>query len=150
MRKQKNGTGAGLSAAHEDLNTSDVRRNREARRAPTVRSADPVDPVQETAGWREQVGEHPFLAVGTAFVVGGLLSGLFRHKPTPRERMLDALADSFEAITHGVRNRVVSQLASGVSIRVLKTVGAALATKVAYAYWTKKVNGEPGFADQDQ
>jgi ElaB/YqjD/DUF883 family membrane-anchored ribosome-binding protein len=132
-----------------DRDTAELRREVEAQReaiAGTIHQID--DRVQRTTDWRAQVNEHPFIAVGIAFAVGGLLSGLLIRKRTPEQRMTEALVDRFDDLTGRVHNRLASQLRSGVSAGVLKAVGAALATKVVYALLSNTVDDERGFADR--
>jgi hypothetical protein len=105
--------------------------------------------VHRASDWRVQVGEHPFLAVGAAFVVGGLLSGMFRRKPTPQERIIDAIADTVDDITSNVRDHIVGRFSSGMTRSVMKTFGAALAAKAAAAYMSGKSSDEHEFADQE-
>jgi len=99
--------------------------------------------LHRAADWRSQVSDHPFLAVGIAVAAGGLLSGVFRRRPTPRERILDALAESVEDITDQVRNRVVSHFTRGITSGMFKASAAALITKVAADYLRDSVGGRP-------
>jgi ElaB/YqjD/DUF883 family membrane-anchored ribosome-binding protein len=141
---------SGLASVREARSTEEWRQDVEARKeaiAGTIRQIDRR--VQRASDWRVQVGEHPFLAVGAAFAVGGLLAGVFRRKPTPRERIYDAIAESVEDIASNVRRRVVGHFTRGFTRSALKTVGAALVTKVASAYVSGKLVDEPEFADQE-
>lgn len=103
--------------------------------------------LHSAADWRTHVGEHPFIAVGIAFSVGGLLSGMFRRKPTPRERILDALAESVVDITDQVRNRFVSQFTHSVGRGLLKASAATLVTKMAASYIRSRGNGDANSND---
>src|SRR5258707_7751022 len=58
--------------------------------------------VHRVIDWRAQVGDHPYLALGLAAGVGCLFSGIFKSKPSPRERMMEALADGVEDIADQV------------------------------------------------
>lgn len=140
---------SGLASGWEARSTEEWRQDVEARKeaiAGTIRQIDRR--VQRASDWRVQVGEHPFLAVGAAFVVGGLLAGVFRRKPSPQERIYDAIADGVEDIANGLSHRVMGHVGRGVTRSVLKTVGAALVTKVASAYVSGKLVDEREFADQ--
>ena len=150
MKDQTTGTSPALSLSSEDRNTADLRRNIEEQKEAIAGTIHQIDQrIQRSTDWRAQVSDHALLSVGVAFVAGGLMSAFFTRKPTPRERMLDALAESFEDVTCRVRNRVVAQLTSSVTTSVVKAVGAALVAKLAAAYVSEKLNGEPRFADQD-
>src|SRR6185295_16372730 len=95
----------GMHSAPTGRNSEDLRQDIEVQKESIAGTLKQLDRrLQRATDWRTQVGEHPFLAVGIAFSVGGLLSGVFRHRPTPRERILDALAESVEDISGQVRD----------------------------------------------
>lgn len=64
------------------------------------------DRIQESLDWRSYVGEYPFVALGLAAGVGLAFSGLFKRRLTPRERILDAFAETVEDVTDRVRDNV--------------------------------------------
>lgn len=139
-------TASGRTARNPDEWRQDIEARKEAI-AGTIRQIDRR--VHRASDWRVQVGEHPFLAVGAAVVAGGLLSGMFRRKPTPQERIIDAIADSVDDITSNVRDHVVGRFSSGMTRSVMKTIGAALVTKAAAAYMSGKSTGEPEFVRRE-
>lgn len=139
-----------MSAVPESRSTEDWRHDVEARKeviAGRIRQID--NRLHQAADWRVQVNEHPFIAVGAAFVAGGLLARAFRRKPTPQDRIYDAVAESIEDFTDSIRHRVAGHVTRGLTRSVLKSVGAALVTKVASAYVSGKLVDEPEFADQE-
>jgi len=48
--------------------------------------------------WKGYIGRRPYAAVGLAFGTGLVLSGFFKRKRSPMERVVDALADRVEAL----------------------------------------------------
>ena len=122
-----------------ERNVDELRQNIEAKKqaiAGTIKRLD--ERVHRATDWRAQVGDHPYIALGIAAGAGTLLAGFFRRKPTPRERIMDALAESLESITRQVSQRVTSQFAGNLSRGLLKTAAATLVTKEATAYLLNK------------
>lgn len=96
--------------------------------------------VQRATDWRAQVGDHPFLALGLAVSVGCLVSGIFKRKPSPQERILEALAEGVEDIADQVRDRLDSLLSWPARGGALKATAAALATRAATVYLSNKLS----------
>jgi ElaB/YqjD/DUF883 family membrane-anchored ribosome-binding protein len=95
--------------------------------------------VQRAIDWRAQVGDHPYLALGLAVGVGYLFAGIFKSKPSPRERIMEALAEGVEDVADQARNRIGSQFRRPPKGSALKAA-AALATKAATAYLRNKLS----------
>ena len=136
--------GNSVDSFRSERSTGDLREDIKNQKAAIAGTIDQIDlRVHRAADWRAQVTDHPFIAIGAAFVAGGFVSRLFRHRPTPQERIMDAVAEGIEDITDSIRNRVVSQVTRGVSSSVLKVVGAALITRAASAFLTNQSIDEP-------
>jgi ElaB/YqjD/DUF883 family membrane-anchored ribosome-binding protein len=90
--------------------------------------------VHRAVDWRAQVRDHPFIAISAAAVGGVLLAGMFSRKPSPRDRIVDAIADSVEDLTDKVRNRVGSQLTRTMTGSVLKAAITTVIAKKATEY----------------
>jgi hypothetical protein len=74
-----------------------IRQDIAARRDSISEAVDKLgDKIQETLDWREYVSNYPMIALGAAAGLGLLVSGIFKRKPTPRERMMDAMAGMVE------------------------------------------------------
>jgi ElaB/YqjD/DUF883 family membrane-anchored ribosome-binding protein len=87
--------------------------------------------LQQAFDWREYVAQYPAVALGLAAGTGILLSAVFKHEPTPRERIMDAVAD----LTDDLTDRL-SDVAGDVITRRLipkRTVKAAATAMVARA-----------------
>lgn len=96
--------------------------------------------VQRATDWRAQVGEHPILALGIAAGAGCMLAAILKPKPSPYERIMDALAESVEDITDQVGRRITSHLTRNLTGGLLKAAAATLLTKGATAYLRNKLN----------
>lgn len=95
--------------------------------------------VHRAFDWRAQAGDHPYLALGFAAGVGCLLSGIFRRKPSPRERMMEALTEGLEDISDQVRGHIDSQFGRPAGNGALKAAAGALAAKAATTYLSNKL-----------
>ncbi len=76
------------------------------------------------------MAEHPYVAIGAAAGVGVLVSAIFKRRPSPRDRMIDALAETIEDITDRVRGNlddVIRQKSASPTNRI-KTVFTGIAT----------------------
>jgi ElaB/YqjD/DUF883 family membrane-anchored ribosome-binding protein len=110
---------------------SEIEASREAI-TDTIKRLD--NRMHRVVDWRAQVREHPMIAIGAAAAGGMLLAGMFRRKPTPRERIVDAIAESVEDITDTVRNRVGSELTRTMTGSLLKTAITTILVKKATDY----------------
>jgi ElaB/YqjD/DUF883 family membrane-anchored ribosome-binding protein len=122
-----------------ERSSEDLRQEIEAKKEAFAETINRLDQhVQRAVDWRAQVGDHPYLALGLAFGVGCLSAGVFKSKPSPRERIIEALAESVEDIADQARNRIGSRFRRPPTGAALKAA-AALATKAATAYLRKKL-----------
>lgn len=137
---------ADIPSAQEpaERNPEDLRREVEAKKDAIAETFNRLDQrVQRTIDWRAQVGDHPYLALGLAMGLGCLFAQVFRSKPTPRERMMDALAEGIEDIIDQARDRVNSQFSRPARGGALKATAVALATSAASAYLRNKLSRAP-------
>jgi ElaB/YqjD/DUF883 family membrane-anchored ribosome-binding protein len=95
--------------------------------------------IHQTLDWKEYVAEYPMVALGLAAGAGFLIAGLFKRKPSPRERILDALAEITEDFTDQARNAVGSALGKGlISSKPVKAALTAAVTKAALDFGKRK------------
>src|SRR5688572_11127150 len=124
-----------------ERSSEDLRQEIEAKQEAFAETINRLDRhVQRAVDWRAQVGDHPYLALGLAFGVGCLFAGVFKSKPSPRERIMEALAESVEDIADQARNRIDSRFRRPARGGALKGVVAALVTKAATAYLRNKLS----------
>src|SRR4030095_14733825 len=79
--------------------------------------------TQEKLDWREQVAQHPYLAMSAAAGLGLLLSGIFKPSPAPVKRII---RDSFI----GLFNKTPPGMIMMLSTIILQAGGDFLLTKI--------------------
>lgn len=98
--------------------------------------------IQETFDWHEYVAEYPVAALGLATGAGFLIAGIFKRKPTPQDRILDAMAELTEDMTDrvgGVMAGVIQKkMLSG---RTVKAAATAMFAKAAVDFLRKRISG---------
>ena len=98
--------------------------------------------IQETLDWREYIAEYPVVAIGLAAGVGFLVSGIFKYRPTPQERIMDAVAELTEDLTDRVSSIagdvIKKKLISGKTVKAAVT---AMVTKAAIDFAKQKASG---------
>ena len=87
--------------------------------------------LQQSLDWREYVAEHPYVALGASAGLGLLLSGLFKRRLSPRDRMIEALSETVEDFSDRVRGNLDHVLHQRKSA-ARKVTGAALALLANY------------------
>ncbi|HXG66061.1 MAG TPA: hypothetical protein VNO70_13245 [Blastocatellia bacterium] len=129
-----------------ERSAEEIRQDIAARRESISETVDRLsNRFQETLDWRTYVGDYPLVALGVAAGIGFLLSGLFKPRPTPRDRIMDALAESVEDLTDRFRNSLdnLDVLPHKKKMGLSRTVKAALTatvTKAATDYLKKKAD----------
>jgi len=96
--------------------------------------------ISQTFDWREYVAQYPAIALGLTAGCGFLLAGIFKRNPTPKERILDAIAELTEEATDRVQDAVTGlvqkRLVSGSTLRAAITT---MATKAAVDFVKQKL-----------
>ncbi|MBS1812153.1 MAG: DUF3618 domain-containing protein [Acidobacteria bacterium] len=89
-----------------DQTTEELRQNIAARRESITETVDKIsDRVHRTLDWREYISDYPIASLGIAFGLGVVVSGIFKPRPTPSERILEALSETIEDVTDRVRGQ---------------------------------------------
>lgn len=132
-------------AGDDDISRSAeaIRQDIAAKRETISETVDKLgERIQETLDWREYIAEYPAVAIGVAAGVGFLVSGIFKHRPTPQERIMDAVAEMTEDITDrvsGVAGDVIKKkLVSGKTVKAAVT---AMVTKAVMDFAKEKARG---------
>ena len=124
-----------MASDSDSRDTAQLRNDIEASREAITDTIKRLDEhVHRAVDWRAQVRDHPFVALGTAAVGGMILAGMFKRKPSPRDRIIDAIADSVDDVADKVRNRVGSQLTRTVTGSLLKAAVTTVVAKKATEY----------------
>lgn len=115
----------------EDRSAEEIRQDIAARRESITKTVEQInDKVQRSLDWRTYASDYPFVALGVAAGAGFLVSRMIRSKPSPGERIKDALAESVEDMT--------GRFNSYLDVVPKKKPAAATAIKSALVAWLTK------------
>ncbi|MCI0423127.1 MAG: DUF3618 domain-containing protein [Acidobacteria bacterium] len=130
----------------EGRSAEEIRKDIAARRDSITETVDKLsDRIHRKFDWRTYINDYPLVVLGVAAGLGFLLYRTFKHRPTPGERIKDALADSVEEIAGQFRNRIedlTSPRQFGLG-RTIKAAATGAITKAAADYVRKSVYGSP-------
>jgi ElaB/YqjD/DUF883 family membrane-anchored ribosome-binding protein len=128
---------------HWQRSAEEIRQDIAAKRESISQTVDRLgDGLQQMLDWREQVAQHPYIALGAAAAVGALLSGVFKQRPSPRERIMDAVAETIEDLTDDVRNSVTGLFQKTAGPTFLRSAIAGILTKVVVDALKTNAGGE--------
>jgi ElaB/YqjD/DUF883 family membrane-anchored ribosome-binding protein len=119
-----------------------IRQDIAAKRESISETVDKLEQrIHKTFDWHEYVGSYPAVALGLAAGAGFLVAGIFRRKPTPQERILDAFADLTDDLTSRVGDAMAGVIQNKlVSGRTLKAAATTLVAKAAVNYVTSRLS----------
>ena len=121
----------------------EIRQDIAAKREAISETVDRLgERINESLDWRSYVVEHPYVTIGVAAGAGFLLSGLFKPRPSPRDRIIDAVAETVEDITDRVRENlddVIRKNNSGFG-HTLKTAVTAMVSAHAVEFLKRKAS----------
>lgn len=118
-----------------------IRNDIAAKRESISETVDKLgEKINQTFDWREYVAQYPAIALGLTAGCGFLLAGIFKRNPTPKERILDAIAELTEEATDRAQDAVTGlvqkRLLSGSTVRAAITT---MATKAAVDFVKQKL-----------
>ena len=114
-----------------DRTTQAIRRDIAARRDSITDTVDELsDRVHAALDWRTYVAEHPFLAVGLTAGLTCTMLTLIKRRPSPQDRIMDALADGVEDLAGRFKDGLGTlPLMRRARIgRILWSIGSTIAT----------------------
>ena len=107
-----------------------IRQDIAAKRESISETVDKLgDRLQETFDWHEYVAAYPVASLGLAAGAGFLIAGMFKRKPTPQERIHEAVAE----LTEDLADRVGGVMAGVIQKKMFSggAVKAAATTLLA-------------------
>lgn len=131
-----------------ERSAEEIRHDIAAKRESISETVDRLsDRVQETFDWRTHVARHPLAAIGVAAGVGILVSGIFKHRPTPMERIQTAFADGVEDFSGQIRSQLTGHL-TGMIVKpaltqTVKAAATGFLVKAAAEFLRSKYLSEP-------
>jgi ElaB/YqjD/DUF883 family membrane-anchored ribosome-binding protein len=135
-----------------ERSAEEIRQDIAARRESISEAVDRLgDRIHETLDWREYIADHPYISLGVAAGLGFCIARMFNFKrePTPRERIMDALAEISEDLTDRFRHSIedVAPKKGGAG-KTVKAAATAMVTKAAIDFAKKKAT--EAFAGRSQ
>ncbi len=122
--------------SEDERSAEEIRQDIAAKRESITETVDRLnDKFQTTLDWRTYAADYPLVAIGAAAGLGYLLSRIFARKPTPRDRIMEAIADSVDDFKGQFSDYldIVPKKKAHVSTSV-KAAATALLTKAATDY----------------
>jgi hypothetical protein len=122
-----------------------IRNDIAAKRESISETVDKLgEKISQTFDWREYVAQYPAIALGLTAGCGFLLAGIFKRNPTPKERILDAIADLTEEATGRVQDAVTGLVQRRlISRSTLRAAITTMATKAAVDFVKQKLMTAP-------
>jgi ElaB/YqjD/DUF883 family membrane-anchored ribosome-binding protein len=125
----------GKSEDYFARNSDEIQADIEARREYISQTVDQLgEKFHETMNWRAYVARHPYLSIGVAMGTGLILSGMFRRKPSPGERIVGTLVETIEDLGDDVRNSVRKMIVRTAAPSLFRGVLYGLAGKMLMQY----------------
>lgn len=128
----------------ESRSVEDIRNDIATRRAVIAETFDRLgDKVGESLDWRTYIHDRPLVALGVAAGTGFLISRIFKPRPSPKQRIVNALVESLEDVRGQMRTvtRGVMHEPSGGGVGgAIKAAAVAAITKAAAEYVQTRLN----------
>ncbi|HKX30961.1 MAG TPA: DUF3618 domain-containing protein [Blastocatellia bacterium] len=148
------GSSSPASAQSAERSPDEIRQQIAATRESITQTVDRLsDRVHAAFDWHTYVANHPLVAVGAAACVGILVSGFFRRRPTPGERIADAVAETIEDVSERFRERLDvvgvgrpglrEALGAAATGLVVKAATELVRNKLAQAAWEESDLDDP-------
>jgi len=129
-------------APEGERSAEEIRQDIAAKRESITETVDRLsDRVQQTFDWHTYVTDYPLVALGAAAGLGYLLSRIFTPKPSPRDRIMEAIADSVDDFKDQFSGYLdVVPKKKGQAGTTIKAAATALLTKAATDYVKNRVS----------
>lgn len=125
-----------------ERSADEIRRSIAAERETITDTVDKLGGrLQRAFDWREYVAEYPALALSVAAGTGILLSAIFKREPTPRERIMNAVADLTDDLTERIGDVAGDVFKRAITPqRTVKAVATGLIARAAIDFAKRKVS----------
>lgn len=124
-----------------DRSARAIRQDIVAKRESISETVDKIgERIHGTFDWHEYVTQYPAVVLGLAAGAGFLIAGMFKRRPTPQERILDAVAELTEEMGDRVGDVLSGVIQKKVfSSRTVKAAATAMIAKAAVGYVKNRV-----------
>ncbi|HXU39287.1 MAG TPA: hypothetical protein VN937_23230 [Blastocatellia bacterium] len=136
-------TQPGFQDTTVDRSAFAIRQDIAAKRESISETVDKLgDRLQQTFDWHEYVAAYPVVALGLAAGAGFLIAGAFKRKPTPQERIHEAVAE----LTEDLADRVGGVMAGVIQKKMfsggaVKAAATTILAKVAVDFLKSRPGG---------
>ncbi len=90
-----------------ERSSTEIRNDIAARRESITQTVGQLgDKIHETLDWKGYVARYPYAAIGVAVGAGIIVGGLLKRKPSPSERIVEALVDKDDQLGDDLRDSV--------------------------------------------
>ncbi len=125
-----------------ERSAAEIRHDIAAKRESISETVDKLgERIHESLDWREYVAEYPYVALGITAGLGLLASGIFKPHPSPRDRIMDAIAETVEDFTdraHSTIEEVVDRKKTG-PVRIARTAVGTIIGKAVTDFAKGKI-----------
>jgi len=123
-------------APEGERSAEEIRQDIAAKRESITETVDRLsDKVQQTFDWHTYIAEYPIVAITAAAGLGYLVSRIFAPKPSPRDRIMEAIADSVDDFKDQFSDYLdIVPKKRGQTTTTIKAAATALLTKAATDY----------------
>jgi ElaB/YqjD/DUF883 family membrane-anchored ribosome-binding protein len=123
----------------QERSAEEIRQDIAATRESITDTVDQLsNRVQETFDWRTYVADYPLAALAVAAGVGFCLASLFKRRPSPGQRIGDALAETVEDLTSEFRHRGGGEEPNSGVNRAIRAAVTGAITRAATGYLRNK------------
>jgi ElaB/YqjD/DUF883 family membrane-anchored ribosome-binding protein len=99
--------------------------------------------IQEKLDWRQWVTQYPYVAIGTAAGLGILLSGIFKPRRSPTDRIRDAVGEMVEDFFEDIKGSIGDVAVQAVRPAIMKASLGIAVGKAVIDLIRKKANEAP-------
>jgi len=132
--------GTDVEVEEPERSAEDIRHDIAATRQSITNTVEELnDRFQETLDWRTYVSRHPMVAVGVAVGVGFVISGVFKPRPTPMERIQDAVAETVENFSGQLRHQFDGVVPTPTIGKMVRAAATGWLVKAAADFLSQKI-----------
>jgi hypothetical protein len=140
----KNESNPGQTGGSERSATA-IRNDIAARRESITQTVDQLgERIHEVLDWKGYVRRYPVACIGLALGTGFLVSGLFKKRASPMERLVDALSDKAEQFGEDLRKSATKLIMKTAAPGLFRGTLYGIAGKALMQYLHNRVANAEG------
>lgn len=99
--------------------------------------------IQEKLDWRQWITQYPYVVIGTAASLGILLSGFFKPRRSPTDRIRDAVGEMVEGFFEDIKGSIGDVAVQAVRPAIMKASLGVAVGRAVIELIKKKANEAP-------